>query len=351
MMSDGRGATGPQPGAEFAGHRIEAVIGEGGMGVVYRARNLALDRVRALKVLSPGLSADVRFRERFRRESRLAASIEHPNVIPVHQAGEEGGHLYLSMRLVEGSDLRQMVILDGPLDPGAAAEIVGAVAAGLDASHAAGLVHRDVKPANVLVGAGADAGRVYLTDFGISRTTGGGGTVTGTGELVGTADFIAPEQIAGEDVDRRADIYALGAVLHYALTGQAPFPRENELATLFAHSNAPRPRPSSIRAEVSPRLDPVVAKAMAVDPDERFQSAGALSRALDTVIESLETDPLEAPGRAAAPATTAEGQAVARPGGRRRWPLLVGAAALVAAAGRGRGPARRRRRGRRRRRI
>ncbi len=331
-MSDGAGASGPAPGAEFAGHRIEAVIGEGGMGVVYRARNLALDRVRALKVLSPGLSADARFRERFRRESRLAASIEHPNVIPVHQAGEEGGHLFLSMRLVEGSDLRQMVILDGPLDPGAAAEVIGAVAAGLDAAHAAGLVHRDVKPANVLVGSGGDGGLVYLTDFGISRTTGGGETVTGTGELVGTADFIAPEQIAGEDVDRRADIYALGAMLHFALTGQAPFPRENELATLFAHTNAPRPCPSAIRAEVSPRLDPVVAKAMAVDPDERFQSAGALSRALDAVIESLETDPLDAPERAAAPATTVDGEVIAPRSGRPRWPWLLAGGALVAAA-------------------
>ena len=168
------------------------------MGVVYRARNLALDRMRALKVVSPRLSADARFRERFRRESRLAASIEHPNVIPVHQAGEEGGHLYLAMRLVEGSDLRHMVIVEGPLEPTEAAGVIEAVAAGLDAAHAAGLIHRDVKPANVLVGAGADAGRVYLTDFGISRTASGGETVTDSGELVGTADYVAPEQIAGD---------------------------------------------------------------------------------------------------------------------------------------------------------
>ena len=257
LMSDGAGASGPAPGAEFAGHRIEAVIGEGGMGVVYRARNLALDRVRALKVLSPGLSADARFRERFRRESRLAASIEHPNVIPVHQAGEEGGHLFLSMRLVEGSDLRQMVILDGPLDPGAAAEVIGAVAAGLDASHAAGLVHRDVKPANVLVGAGGDAGRVYLTDFGISRTTSGGGTVHRHRRARRHRRLHRPgaDRRRGRRPPRR-HLRARGAVLHFALTGQAPFPRENELATLFAHTNAPRPRPSAIRAEVSPRLDP-----------------------------------------------------------------------------------------------
>jgi streptogramin lyase len=327
-MSDG--AAGPAPGAEFAGHRIEAVIGEGGMGVVYRARNLALDRVRALKVLSPGLSADARFRERFRRESRLAASIEHPNVIPVHQAGEEGGHLFLSMRLVEGSDLRQMVIGDGPLAPVAAAAVIAAVAAGLDAAHAAGLIHRDVKPANVLVGADADAGRVYLTDFGISRTTSGGETVTGTGELVGTADFVAPEQIAGDPVDHRADVYALGAVLHFALTGQSPFPRENELATLFAHANAPRPRPSAVREGLSPRLDPVVAKAMAVDPAERFHSAGAVARALEAAVEGEETVPL-APARPAPP-PTADAGAIPPPRRSRRWAWLA-AAGLAAAAG------------------
>jgi streptogramin lyase/tRNA A-37 threonylcarbamoyl transferase component Bud32 len=316
-MTDG--ADGPALGTEFAGHLIEAVIGEGGMGVVYRARNLALDRERALKVLSPNLSADARFRERFRRESRLAASIEHPNVIPVHQAGEEAGHLYLAMRLVEGSDLRQMVIGDGPLEPGAAAAVIAAVAAGLDAAHAAGLIHRDVKPANVLVGADPDAGRVYLTDFGISRRTTGGETVTGTGELVGTADFIAPEQIAGEAVDHRADVYALGAVLHFALTGQAPFPRENELATLFAHTNAPRPRPSAVREGLSPELDPVVARAMAVEPAERYGSAGELARALAAATEGAETVPLAPRGTTPPPP-------------RRRWAWLAGAAALTAAA-------------------
>ncbi|MFI5122357.1 MAG: protein kinase [Vicinamibacteria bacterium] len=328
-MTNGRPG-GPALGTEFAGHRIEAVIGEGGMGVVYRARNLALDRVRALKVLAPGLSADARFRERFRRESRLAASIEHPNVIPVHQAGEEDGQLYLAMRLVEGRDLRQLVALEGPLSPGEAGAVIGAVAGGLDAAHAAGLIHRDVKPANVLVGDGADQGLVYLTDFGISRTTRGGETMTGTGELVGTADFVAPEQIAGDPVDHRADVYALGAVLYFTLTGQSPFPRETDLATLFAHANAPRPRPSERRAELSPRLDPVIAKAMAIDPAQRFQSAGALSRALDAVLEGERTLPLSRPKRAASPRTTVEGEPVRKR--RRLWPLAAAAGALAAAA-------------------
>jgi DNA-binding beta-propeller fold protein YncE/tRNA A-37 threonylcarbamoyl transferase component Bud32 len=295
MPDTGPAGGGPAVGAVFAGHRIEAVIGEGGMGIVYRARNLALDRIRALKVLAPSLSADDRFRDRFRRESRLAASIEHPNVIPVHQAGEEDGHLYLAMRLVEGRDLRDMVAVEGPLDPAQAAAVIGPIAAGLDAAHAAGLIHRDVKPANVLVGSGADAGRVYLTDFGISRTTRGGETVTSTGELVGTADFVAPEQIAGGAVDHRADLYALGAVLYFTLTGESPFPRENQLATLFAHANAPRPRPSEARETLSSRLDPLVAKAMAVDPEQRFASAAALARALDAVVEGEETVPLSPP--------------------------------------------------------
>jgi len=160
-------SSGPAVGAEFAGHRIEAVIGAGGMGVVYRARNLALDRVRALKVLSPGLSADVRFRERFRRESRLAASIEHPNVIPVHDAGEENGMLYLAMRLVEGSDLHRVVKAERRLGHVRTAGIIAGVAAALDAAHAQGLVHRDVKPANILLENGVE--RVKLTDFGLAR--------------------------------------------------------------------------------------------------------------------------------------------------------------------------------------
>ena len=163
--------SGLEPGADFAGHRIDRELGRGGMGIVYRARNLALDRVRALKVLAPELSADARFRERFQRESRLAASIEHPNVIPVHDAGEDAGRLYIAMRLVEGRDLRREVEDGGPLDLPRLMAITLAIAAALDAAHDAGLVHRDVKPANVLVGERGDEGRVYLTDFGISRRT------------------------------------------------------------------------------------------------------------------------------------------------------------------------------------
>jgi streptogramin lyase len=319
-MSAGPG--GPAVGAEFAGHRIDAVIGEGGMGVVFRALNLALDRVRALKVIAPAMSADERFRERFRRESRLAASIEHPNVIPVHEAGEQDGCLYLSMRLVEGSDLRALVRAQGRLEPQGAARVVAAVASGLDVAHAAGLVHRDVKPANVLVGEGADAGRVYLTDFGISRTLEGGETVTTTGEVVGSADFIAPEQIAGDPVDHRADVYALGAIAHFALTGEPPFPRDSDLAKLFAHANAPRPRPSLVNPALPSGVDTAVARAMAVDPRDRFQSAGAFARAFGAALDGGETAPL--------------GASAPRRRDGRRWPrpvwLALGAAAVAALA-------------------
>jgi len=312
----------PGPGSEFAGHKIEAIIGRGGMGVVFRARNVALDRDRALKVLAPSLSSDERFRERFKRESRLAASIEHPHVIPVHQAGEEGGQLFISMRLVEGRDLRRLIEDDGALQPAPAIAIVRAVAAALDAAHSAGLVHRDVKPANVLVGDGDDSGRVYITDFGISRTTRAGETVTSTGELMGTADFIAPEQIAGDPIDGRADIYALGGVLHFALTGQPPFDRETELATMFAHANAPRPLPSELRPGVAPALDAIVARAMATKPGNRYSTAAEMVAALDASSgDEAVTAPLDPP-------RAARGRS-----GMRRWagPAALASAALVAA--------------------
>ncbi len=211
-------------GTEFAGYRIEGVLGKGGMGVVYRATKLALDRERALKVIAPALSNDIRFQERFKRESRMAAAIEHPNVIPVHDAGEENGMLFLAMRLVEGSDLHRVVQAERRLGHVRTAGIIAGVGAALDAAHAQGLVHRDVKPANVLIEPSADGERVYLTDFGITRATGGGETLTGTGEFVGSVEYIAPEQAAGEPVDARTDVYSLGGVAHFALTGRPPFP-------------------------------------------------------------------------------------------------------------------------------
>ncbi len=322
------------PGTVFAGYRIETEIGRGGMGVVYQARHLALDRECALKLISPALSSDPRFRERFQRESRLAASLEHPNVVPVDHAGDEGGTLYLAMRLVDGSDLRRIVESEGPLEPGRVARLLGGVAAGLDAAHARGLIHRDVKPANVLVEGGSGDERAFLTDFGVSRIVGKGGTVTSSGELLGSPDYMSPEQIAGGPVDHRADIYALGCLLHFAVTGQPPFPRDNDMAKLFAHASAARPRPSELVPSLPTSLDRVVAQAMAVSPGRRYANAGQLAADLERVVRG--TAPLAPEIAAHQPPTSDEAvtRPLAAPRRRGHLPAIVaGCAALIVAAG------------------
>lgn len=272
-------------GSRFAGHRIEAELGRGGMGVVYRARHTALDRERALKVVASDLASNPRFRARFERESRLAASIEHPNVIPVHHAGEESGRLYLSMRIVDGPDLGALVHDQGALDPRRVADIVTQVAGGLDAAHDRGLVHRDVKPANVLVEGVPPAERAYVTDFGISRLRAAGSSVTTTGEFLGTADYVAPEQIRGDPVDHRADVYSLGGLAYFLLTGEPPFPDRSQPAKLVAHVNALRPAPSRLVPALSRSVDGVIARAMAVDPESRYASASEFAAALDSALE------------------------------------------------------------------
>ena len=238
-----RAVTELAPGTEFAGHRIEGIAGQGGMGVVYRATHLALDITVALKVIRPDLASDAGFQERFKRESRLAASIEHPNVLPVRHAGEEDGLLYITMRYVDGTDLRSLIDTKGRLEPGRAAGIISEIAQALDAAHARGLVHRDVKPANVLLEGAEGSGHAYLTDFGLTRHATSGGGLTKTGQWVGTLDYVAPEQIEGRDVDARADIYALGCVLYESLTGTVPFLKDSEVATMYAHLNEPAPPP------------------------------------------------------------------------------------------------------------
>ena len=333
----GSGESPLTPGTIFAGHRIEEVIGGGGMGIVYRARHLALERERALKVVAPKLSADERFRERFKRESRLAAQVEHPNVITVHHAGEESGQLYLAMHLVDGVDLRSLVEASGPLDPARAVRFLAGIAAGLDAAHAKGLVHRDVKPANVLIERDGDAERVFLTDFGISRFAGSGESLTTTGEFFGSVDYVAPEQIEGEPLDHRTDVYALGGVLHFLLTGQPPFPRDTELAKLFAHVNAPPPRPSEAVHGLPPAIDDVVAKAMAKRPEERHGSAGELAGAAAAALG--EPAPALAPPAAprtpstAGPADAAPTRRLRRAAPRRLSLAIGGLAAFAVAAG------------------
>jgi len=243
------------------------------MGVVYRAVQLDLGRPVALKLIASDRAADPAFRERFQRESRLAALIDHPNVVPVHGAGEADGQLYLVMRYVPGTDLHRLLKHDGPLEPERAAAIVAQVASALDAAHAAGLVHRDVKPANVLI-AGDHA---YLGDFGLTRMLSSEEQLTETGQWLGTTDFSSPEQLQGEHVDARADIYSLGCVLHAALLGDPPFPRSTVPATLLAHLSDPPPRPSERGAPQG--FDRVMARALAKDPADRYPSAGDLGRA------------------------------------------------------------------------
>jgi serine/threonine-protein kinase len=263
------------PGTQIAGCRIEAVAGRGGMGVIYRATDVHLGRPVAVKLIAADRAADEAFRTRFERESRLTASIDHPNVIPVYAAGEEEGVLYLVMRYVAGTDLRSLLKQEGRLAPERAARIVAQVAAGLDAAHAAGLVHRDVKPANVLI---ADGGHVYLSDFGIVRHVDAETRLTDSGEWVGSVDFMAPEHLQGRPTDARTDVYALGCVLYTALTGAPPFRRDVAAATITAHLHERPPRPAETPGVPEP-FDRVVGRALAKDPAERYPSAGDLARA------------------------------------------------------------------------
>ena len=266
-------------GTELDGFVIEAVAGRGGMGVVYRARQNRPDRIVALKVIASGLAEDPQFRTRFQRESSIAAQIEHPNVIPVHAVGEADGLLYIAMRFVDGTDLRALFAQEGRLEPGRAATIVDQVAQALDAAHAHGLVHRDVKPANILIQATAAREHVYLTDFGITRHIDGSHGLTGTGAFLGTIDYVAPEQARGERVDARTDVYSLGCVLFQALTGTVPYPLDNEMAKLYAHDSKPPPSVTERAPDVPVSFEAVLARAMAKSPDDRYLSAGDLGRA------------------------------------------------------------------------
>ncbi|MGI8461611.1 MAG: protein kinase domain-containing protein [Solirubrobacterales bacterium] len=286
-----------EPGTVFAGHRIEGIAGRGGMGVVYRATHLALDQVVALKVITPDLVGDDRFRARFQSESRIAASIRHPNVVSIHHAGEEEGLLFVTMDFVEGTDLRGLLDRDGWLEPAEAASILGQVAAALDAAHSRGLIHRDIKPANVLIEAreeGNHAGdhrrgsavHAFLTDFGLARAIDAETGLTATGAFIGTLDYAAPEQIEGKRLDARTDVYALGCLLHEMLSGSTPFAKQTEkVAKMFAHLSEPPPDLGELRPELPPELAAAVARSMAKDPEERFQSAGDLWRAVTAAIE------------------------------------------------------------------
>jgi serine/threonine protein kinase len=264
---------------QFAGYRIERRLGRGGMGIIYLAVEPGLERRVALKLIAPEAAADDVFAERFADESRIAASIEHPNVVPIYAAGDEGGVPWIAMRFVPGSDLQRRIAREGRLEPAAAVGLIAQVGNGLDAIHGAGLVHRDVKPANVLLSGDPGAEHAYITDFGVARNVATRSGLTQTGRFVGTLDYVAPEQISGEEVDARADVYALGCLLFKLLTGEVPFPREGEAARLYAHLHDPPPAPSLYAPEVPMALDDVVIRAMSKLPGDRYPSAGDLGRA------------------------------------------------------------------------
>jgi YVTN family beta-propeller protein len=276
-----------QVGAEFLGYRIEEVIGHGGMGIVYRAYDLRLKRTVALKLVTPELALDQRFRERFARETELAVSLEHPNVVPIHDAGDVAGRLYLAMRLVTGTDLRRLLRAEGALLPSRAIAICSQVANALDAAHAKGLVHRDVKPSNILLDEGE---HVYLADFGLTRRLEEQGAEAGEARSVGTPAYLAPEQIDGEHVDGRADVYSLGCVIYECLTGQSPFVRGSRLAVAWAHLEEEPPRASELDSDLPVAIDAVLRSSMAKSPDERYRTCAALIGATEAAF-GLRTRP------------------------------------------------------------
>ena len=279
-------------GTMVAGYRIEALVGSGSSGSVYTAEDPTLGRRIALKILAPDLSRDERFRERFLRESRVAAALEHPNVVPIHAAGEtEDGQLYLAMRYVDGRDLSALIKGVHRLDPERAVVIVTQIASALDAAHVQGLIHRDVKPANILITRHGGDEHAYLCDFGLAKHASTVSSLTGDRAVVGTVEYLAPEQIAGKPVDGRADVYALGCVLYECLTGEPPFRRDNELASLLAHVNDPASAPSERVADLSEAFDGVVARALANDRDERYATAGEFAEAARAALAGEAVEP------------------------------------------------------------
>ena len=271
-------------GDEFGGYEIEQRLGRGGMGVLYLAIEPGLERRVALKLIAPEAAADEVFARRFSEESRIAASIEHPNVVPIYAAGEEAGVPFIAMRYVAGADLAKRLAREKRLEPAVAVELVAQIGNGLDAIHAAGLVHRDVKPANVLLGGDEGAEHAYITDFGVARNVATESGLTQPGRFVGPLDYVAPEQISGGGVDARADVYALGCLLFKLLVGEVPFPKDGDAARLFAHLNDPPPAPSLYVPAISMALDDVVIRAMSKSADDRYPSAGDLGRAAQAAL-------------------------------------------------------------------
>ncbi len=326
----------PGVGGTFGGYAIESLLGRGGMGAVYLATHERLGRKVALKVISPELAHDEDFRARFLRESQLAASLDHPSVIPIYDAGEAEGILFLAMRYVNGPSL-QALLRARSLAPAETLRIAEQIGGALDAAHGAGLVHRDVKPANILVA--EPGGHSYLCDFGLAKHTSTRG-MTRTGFFLGSIDYCAPEQIQGRDVDGRVDVYSLGCVLFHCLIGQPPYRRETEFAVLNAHLNEPPPAVSTMRPDLPRGIDSVIATAMAKNRDLRYSSAGDVAAALRRALGE-KVIPADDATRVAPTTATVVDQDGARTVGigpprrrRRRWwvAAALGLAVLAAAA-------------------
>jgi serine/threonine protein kinase len=313
-------------GGEIAGYQIEEQIGAGGMAVVYRARDERLGRPVALKVLAPGLASDTDFRNRFIRESRAAAAVDHPNIIPIYEAGDAGGVLFIAMRFVQGGDVGSLLAQPGPLAAQRVWDIISQVADALDAAHGRGLIHRDVKPANMLLdvpaaASGAAAGspaparreHVYLSDFGISKQSLSAKTLTATGQFVGTLDYIAPEQIEGRGVDGRADLYSLGCAAFELLSGEPPFRRGRGLALIGAHLSEPPPPVTAQRPDLPAAVDAVLAAAMAKSPDERYDTCAEFATHLGRALGLLPAGEPQPPGGAQHPPTVSVPQRAAAP--------------------------------------
>ncbi len=285
----------PRIGKVIAGYRIEERVGRGGMGVVYRAEHLNLRRRAAIKIIAPDLAESEGFRERFTREARIAAALQHPNIVTVYDAGEVDGILYLAMQYIEGNDLAAMLRKDGRLRPYRAIDVIRQVASALDAAHAEGLIHRDVKPANVLI----EGRTAFLTDFGLTKRMDGTHTeLTRAGDVVGTIHYVAPEQIEGGKVSARSDVYSLGCLLYHCLTGQVPFSRDTDVAVIYAHLSEPPPKLTALRPELATGLDGVIAKALDKSPDRRFPTCTDLVNAARGVIDAsgpLDTSAPRAP--------------------------------------------------------
>jgi YVTN family beta-propeller protein len=271
--------TAPDVGTQLGAYRLEAVLGRGGMGVVYRATDMRLGRRVALKVLPAQYGGDETFRARLERESRVAASIDHPGVIPIYEAGEADGQLYIAMRHVDGVDLGALLRQEGALEPERAVELVSQLAEALDAAHAAGLVHRDIKPSNALIGTAGGREHVYLSDFGLSKEATGDTTLSGSGALVGTVKYMAPEVIRTGLASPRSDIYSLGCLLFECLAGRAPYPGPTEPAVIYGHLEEPPPRVTDVRPSLPRAFDAVLARALHKDPERRWRSGAELAQA------------------------------------------------------------------------